>query len=79
MHDNKKETKKSTQHRQLGSLLDEIDSKDLTIMTATAKRIQEAKSACWGVSTRSIFAFAVSIFFILFFVEWYFAALCKKY
>jgi len=40
-----KEVDKSTQRRQLESLLDEMDSKDLTIMTATANGIQEAKSA----------------------------------
>lgn len=34
---------KSTQRRQLESLLDEMDDKDLTIMTATAKGIQEVK------------------------------------
>jgi transcriptional regulator with XRE-family HTH domain len=39
-----KETEKSTQRRQLDSLLDEMDDKDLTIMTATAKGIQDAKS-----------------------------------
>ena len=39
-----KEADKSTQRRQLESLLDEMDNKDLTIMTATAKGIQEAKS-----------------------------------
>ncbi|WP_313756632.1 hypothetical protein [Tissierella sp.] len=39
-----KETEKSTQRRQLESLIDEMDNKDLTIMTATAKGIQEAKS-----------------------------------
>ena len=39
-----KETDKSTQRRQLESLLDEMDSKDLMIMTATANGIQEAKS-----------------------------------
>ena len=38
------ETEKSTQRRQLESLLDEMDDKDLIIMTATAKGIQEAKS-----------------------------------
>lgn len=38
-----KETEKSTQRRQLESLLDEMGDKDLTIMTATAKGIQEAK------------------------------------
>lgn len=36
------ETEKSTQRRQLESLLDKMDNKDLTIMTATAKGIQEA-------------------------------------
>ena len=39
-----KESDKSTQRRQLESLLDEMDTKDLTIMTATAKGIQESKS-----------------------------------
>lgn len=39
-----KETEKSTQRRQLESLIDEMDSKDLIIMTATAKGIQESKS-----------------------------------
>ncbi|QII81202.1 helix-turn-helix transcriptional regulator [Jeotgalibaca arthritidis] len=39
-----KETEKSTQRRQLESLIDEMDSKDLMIMTATAKGIQESKS-----------------------------------
>lgn len=38
-----KEVDKSTR-RQLESLLDEIDNKDLTIMTATAKAIQEVNS-----------------------------------
>ena len=38
------EREKSTQRRQLESLLDEMDSKDLVIMTATAKGIQESKS-----------------------------------
>ena len=38
-----KEVDKSTQLKQLESLLDEMDSKDLTIMTATARGIQEAK------------------------------------
>ncbi|WP_330367068.1 hypothetical protein [Enterocloster clostridioformis] len=33
---------KSTQRRQLDSLLDEMESKELTIITATAKGIQEA-------------------------------------
>jgi transcriptional regulator with XRE-family HTH domain len=40
----KKDIDKSTQRRQLESLLDEMDDKDLIIMTATAKGIQEAKS-----------------------------------
>lgn len=35
---------KSTQRRQLDSLLDEMESKDLIILTATAKGIQQAKS-----------------------------------
>ncbi len=39
-----KEANKSTQRRQLERLLDEMDSKYLTIMTATAKGIQEVKS-----------------------------------
>ena len=39
-----KETDKSTQRRQLESLLDEMDSKDLIIMSATARGIQEANS-----------------------------------
>ena len=39
-----KEVDKSTQRRQLDSLLDEMDSKDLTIVTATSKGILEAKS-----------------------------------
>lgn len=36
-----KEVDKSTQRRQLDSLLDEMGSKELTIMTATVKGIQE--------------------------------------
>ena len=36
-----KEVDKSTQRRQLDSLLDEMGSKELTIITATAKGIQE--------------------------------------
>lgn len=39
-----KETEKSTQLRQLESLLDEMDDKDLIIITATAKGIQVSKS-----------------------------------
>jgi len=35
---------KSSQRKQLDSLLDEMDGKDLVIMTATAKGIKEAKS-----------------------------------
>ena len=38
-----KEVDKSTQRRQLESLLDEMNSQDLTIMTATAKGILEAR------------------------------------
>ena len=34
---------KSTQRRQLDSMLDIMDNKDLTIMTATAKGILKAK------------------------------------
>jgi transcriptional regulator with XRE-family HTH domain len=37
-----RKTEKSTQRRQLDSLIDEMDSRDLTIMTATAKGIKEA-------------------------------------
>ena len=33
---------KSTQRRQLDTMLDEMGSKELTIMTATARGIQEA-------------------------------------
>ena len=39
-----KELEKSTKRRQLESLLDEMNDRDLTIMTATAKGIQEVKS-----------------------------------
>ncbi|RBP58450.1 helix-turn-helix protein [Alkalibaculum bacchi] len=39
-----KEANKSSQRRQLDSLLDEMDGKDLVIITATAKGIKEAKS-----------------------------------
>lgn len=39
-----KEANKSTQRRQLDSLLDEMDDNDLIIMTATAKGILETKS-----------------------------------
>ena len=38
-----REAEKSTQRRQLDALLDSMDKKDLTIITATAKGIQEAK------------------------------------
>lgn len=38
------ETDKTTQRRQLDSLLADMDSRDLTIMTATAKGIQEANN-----------------------------------
>lgn len=40
----KKKAEKDTQRRQLESLLDDMDSRDLTIITATAKGIQETKS-----------------------------------
>ena len=40
----KKEIKRNTQRRQLDSLLDDMDSRDLTIMTATAKGIEEANT-----------------------------------
>lgn len=39
-----KKVDKSTQRRQLDSLLDEMDDNDLIIMTATAKGILETKS-----------------------------------
>jgi hypothetical protein len=38
------ETDNSTQRRQLDSLLADMSSRDLMIMTATAKGIQEANS-----------------------------------
>jgi len=38
-----KKAEKDTQRRQLDRLLDEMDSRDLTVMTATAKGIKEAK------------------------------------
>jgi transcriptional regulator with XRE-family HTH domain len=38
-----KEIEKSTQRRQLDTLLDEMDDKDLIIMTATANGIKESK------------------------------------
>ena len=38
-----REAEKSTQRRQLDTLLDSMEKKDLTIITATAKGIQEAK------------------------------------
>ena len=38
-----KETDKSTQRRQLDGMLDDMNSGELTIMTATAKGIQEAR------------------------------------
>lgn len=40
-----KGTEKTTQRRQLDTMLDEMSSGDLTIMTATAKGIKEAKEA----------------------------------
>jgi len=39
-----KKAEKDTQRRQLDSLLDEMDSRDLTIMTATAKGIKKANT-----------------------------------
>lgn len=44
----KKSADKSTQRRQLETLLDSMDSKELTIMTATAKGIREANSEITG-------------------------------
>lgn len=38
-----KKAERDTQRRQLDRLLDEMDSRDLTVITATAKGIQEAK------------------------------------
>ena len=43
-----KETDKSTQRRQLGKMLDSMDNKDLTVITATAKAIQEVKNETAG-------------------------------
>ena len=43
-----KETDKSTQRRQLETLLDSMDYKDLTVITATAKAIQEVKNETAG-------------------------------
>ena len=43
-----KETDKSTQRRQLETLLDRMDNKDLTVITATAKAIQEVKNETAG-------------------------------
>ena len=43
-----KETDKSTQRRQLETLLDSMDNKDLTVITATAKAIQEVKNELRG-------------------------------
>lgn len=39
-----KEAEKDTQRRQLEHLLDDMDSRDLTIITATAKGIHETKT-----------------------------------
>lgn len=39
-----REPKKSTRRRQLDELLNELDDKDLTVMTATAKGLMEAKT-----------------------------------
>ena len=46
-----KETDKSTQRRQLETLLDSMDNKDLTVITATAKAIQEVKMKLRGNKT----------------------------
>ena len=43
-----KETDKSTQRRQLETLLDSMDNKDLTVIPATAKAIQEVKNETAG-------------------------------
>lgn len=43
-----KGTDKSTQRRQLETLLDRMDSKELTIITATAKGIEEVKTEAAG-------------------------------
>ena len=43
-----RERDKSTQRRQLETLLDSMDSKELTIITATAKGIEEVKSEAAG-------------------------------
>ena len=42
------EMDKSTQRRQLETLLDGMDSKELTIVTATARGIQEVKNEVTG-------------------------------
>ena len=41
-----KETDKSTQRRQLETLLDSMDNKDLTVITATAKAIKSPVFSC---------------------------------
>lgn len=41
-----KETDKSTQRRQLDSLLDEVSDQGLRIVTATAKEIKEVETEC---------------------------------
>ena len=43
-----KGTDKSTQRRQLETLLDSMDSKELTIITATAKGLEEVKNEAAG-------------------------------
>ena len=43
-----KGTDKSTQRRQLETLLDSMDSKELTIIAATAKGIEEVKNEAAG-------------------------------
>ena len=50
-----KETDKSTQRRQLETLLDSMDNKDLTVITATAKAIQEVKNETAGESNPRFF------------------------
>ena len=60
-----KETDKSTQRRQLETLLDSMDNKDLTVITATAKAIQEVKN-----ETAGVFLFCVRFWhFLIFTVE----------
>ena len=51
-----KETDKSTQRRQLETLLDSMDNKDLTVITATAKAIQEVKNETAGGIKSPVFS-----------------------